>query len=89
METFESKGRYGYQENGNVLAEIDYELQNEDTMVITHTFVDPSLRGQGIAQKLIEHLIALAETNHWSIVPVCSYAASYFTKHPSPLVKAK
>ncbi len=87
METYEKNGQYGYHENGVVLAEIDYEFRSDDTIAITHTFVDPSLRGQGIASRLVEHVVALAEQNHWSIIPVCSYAVAYFEKHPSSLVK--
>ena len=44
-------------ENGNILAEIDFEKVNEKTYNISHTFVDDSLRGQGIGSELVEKAI--------------------------------
>ncbi|WP_315444804.1 GNAT family N-acetyltransferase [uncultured Selenomonas sp.] len=41
---------------------------------ITHTEVDPTYGGQGIARKLIEALIEAARRDGAKIVPVCSYA---------------
>ena len=46
-------------ENGNLLAQITFPYaNNEKTAVdVNHTFVDTSLRGQGIAGKLMKELI--------------------------------
>lgn len=41
---------------------------------ITHTEVDPTYGGQGIARRLIEVLIEAARRDGAKIVPVCSYA---------------
>ena len=38
-------------ENGKMVAEITYSVSDK-IIIIDHTFVDPSLRGQGIASKL-------------------------------------
>ncbi|MDE6298753.1 MAG: N-acetyltransferase [Muribaculaceae bacterium] len=49
---------------------------------IDHTFVDPSLRGQGIAGKLVK-LAAdkiLEEGN--KIAATCTYAVAWFKRHP-------
>ena len=43
--------------------------------VISHTEVDPAYRGQDIAHRLIEEIIAAARREGRKIVPVCSYAA--------------
>lgn len=43
--------------------------------VIPHTEVDPAYRGQDIARRLIEEIIAAARREGRKIVPVCSYAA--------------
>ena len=41
-----------YDENGKVIAEITYSpTDNPDIVVADHTFVDSSLRGQGVAGK--------------------------------------
>ena len=44
-------------ENGKVLAEIVFEKVDEKTYNISHTFVDDSLRGQGIGSELVEKAI--------------------------------
>ena len=41
-------------EEGTTIAEILFPKENDDTICITHTYVDDSLRGQGIAKKLVE-----------------------------------
>ena len=40
-----------YSETGDLLAEITFPYVNENTVDVNHTFVDTSLRGQGIAGK--------------------------------------
>ena len=49
--------------------------------MIDHTFVDPSLRGQGIAGKLMGKVIEMAREEGYKLVPVCSYAVAYFRRH--------
>ena len=54
-----------YDENGRVIAEITYATTNNPNVVVAdHTFVDPSLRGQGVAGKLLDALVEdMAEQN--------------------------
>ena len=39
---------YAQNEAGERLAEVDFPALDENTVSIDHTFVDPSLRGQGV-----------------------------------------
>jgi predicted GNAT family acetyltransferase len=50
--------------------------------VADHTLVPPELRGQGIAARLVEALIADARSEGFRIVPQCSYVAAAFRRHP-------
>ena len=51
------------------------EIEDEGgRWVVTHTEVDPSYGGQGIARRLIEEVIAAARRDGAKIVPLCSYA---------------
>lgn len=59
----------------NLIGEIDYHFDEQQRIVITHTFVDPAHRGQGLANQLLDKVIAIAEKEKRSIVPVCSFAA--------------
>ena len=68
-----------YDENGRVIAEITYfPTNNPNVVVADHTFVDPSLRGQGVAGKLLDALVEdMAEQNK-KIKPACSYVVKKF-----------
>lgn len=50
--------------------------------IANHTFVPPAMRGQGVAQKLVEALVADARKHDFRIVPQCSYVAALFRRHP-------
>lgn len=65
-----------YLENadGKVIAYVGYVVSGENVLIINGTFVDPSLRGQGIGQSLIEQVVKLAIDNDKKIFPLCPYA---------------
>lgn len=65
------------------LAEIDFPAMEEEpgTVEITHTYVDESLRGRGLAGKLMARLITYLERNQLKAWPSCSYAVDWFAKH--------
>jgi len=50
--------------------------------IADHTFVPPEMRGRGIAQQLVEALVADARAQGFRIVPECSYVAALFRRHP-------
>lgn len=61
-------------ENGNILAEIDFEKVDENTYNISHTFVDVSLRGQGIGSELVEKAINYLTWKWYRVRATCPYA---------------
>lgn len=67
---------------GDVLGKVTYPSCGEGVVEIDHTFVDGSLRGQGIAGKLLEHAVASIKEQGLKVRPVCSYAVTWFEKHP-------
>lgn len=62
-------------------AYIKYEVEG-DVMKLVSTYTPPQHRGRGIAKKLVEYAISLAQKNGWKIYPICSYAVYYFMKNP-------
>ncbi len=70
-----------YSETGELLAEITFPYVDETTVDINHTFVDSSLRGQGIAGKLMQELVEELKKRELKAVPTCSYAQMWFEKH--------
>lgn len=67
---------------GKRIAETTYSLDG-DVMTMPHTFVDPSLRGQGAAKHLVDAAVAFAREHHYTIVPVCPFVKATFEKDPS------
>lgn len=72
---------YATGEDGNVVAEITFPAKDGIT-TIDHTFVADSLRGQGIAGKLMEAAVAKIQADGNKIAATCSYAVSWLGKHP-------
>jgi uncharacterized protein len=50
--------------------------------IANHTFVPPEARGRGIAQALVEAMVADAREQGFTIEPQCSYVAALFRRHP-------
>ncbi len=62
--------------------ELTYSRTNADTIVADHTQVNKTLRGRGIANRLVERLVADARAGGYRIVPVCPYIKALFGRHP-------
>lgn len=72
-------------DSGAKLAEATFppaEGLGEGVVDINHTFVDPSLRGQGIAGELMSRAVASIRATGRRAHPTCSYAVKWFEKHP-------
>jgi hypothetical protein len=63
------------------LSKLDY-IQDGKNFVITHVGVDPGLRGQGVAGKIVQVGLEYAKENSLRVIPMCSYAAAYIRRHP-------
>lgn len=67
------------EDNGNIIAEITYSpTGDENVVVVNHTYVSPVLRGQGVAEKLLDHLAAEMDKEGKKIRAQCSYVVSKF-----------
>ncbi|AVL00457.1 GNAT family N-acetyltransferase [Pediococcus inopinatus] len=59
-----------------------FPIREGQTLVIEQVFVDPTLRGHGLAQQLMVEMLTYAQTQHKTIYPLCPYAQSYLKHHP-------
>ena len=57
-------------------------LLRDGEMIINHTGVNPDLRGQGLAEKLVLKAVDYARENQLKIRPFCSYVSVYIGRHP-------
>ncbi len=72
---------YMLDEAGKVIAEITFPQTAEGEYTIDHPFVDESLRGQGIASKLVQAAVDEIEKKGGKVRATCSYAVSWLAKH--------
>ena len=76
------KGRiYACDENGRTIAEITFPIA-DGIAVFDHTFVDSSLRGQGVAGKLVSAAANAVRACGLKVRPTCSYALKWFEDRP-------
>ncbi len=67
---------------GRTIAEIDFPEESTGVVNITHTFVDNSLRGQGIAGRITQAAADQLRSEGRKAVLSCSYAVKWFDEHP-------
>jgi len=51
-------------------------------LIVSHVESPPALRGKGTAARLMEGIVTIAREKNLKIVPLCSYAALWFRRHP-------
>jgi len=68
---------------------LNYRLRDND-IVLVHTEVPAALQDQGIGQALARAALNYAQASGLSVVPQCSFVASYLRRHPeyASLVRA-
>ncbi|MDF2677506.1 MAG: family acetyltransferase [Bacillota bacterium] len=77
----ESERIYIENEIGKTIAEITFPHISDDVVNIDHTFVDQSLRGQGVAGKLMLAVTEHLRNNNQKAKATCSYAVDWFDEH--------
>lgn len=78
----ESNRIYIKDEQDRLLAEVTFPSISPWLVDVNHTFVDDSLRGQGIAGKLMEAVVSHLRETGQSCICTCSYAKKWFASHP-------
>ncbi|MEQ8623846.1 MAG: GNAT family N-acetyltransferase [Vicingaceae bacterium] len=76
----ETKGYFQYLEGEEIAAYLSYSRAGEDLIIIDHTDVKPSYKGQGLGKKLVYEAVDYARKNKIKIMPICPYATSVFQK---------
>ncbi len=67
------------------LCRLDYTVSDTEAsgrlMTITHTLVPAALEGRGMASALVKAALDFARSEHWHVVPACSYAEAWIRRH--------
>ena len=81
MEFRKETGRIYADRDGQLIAEITFP-EEDGVAVIDHTFVDGSLRGQGVAGQLVRAAADQIRDQGKKARAVCTYARAWFDRHP-------
>jgi predicted GNAT family acetyltransferase len=79
----DSKGAFYVQQGGKRIAEMTYSRTNATLIVIDHTDVDESLKGQGVGRQLLDALVAWVRATNTKVIALCPFARAQFDKDPS------
>lgn len=79
---YESNKIYLNDDNHHMVAVVTFPKISEHLVNIDHTYVDASLRGQGVAGKLMEATAKQLREAGLRAKPTCSYAVKWFEEHP-------
>lgn len=63
-------------------AELTFTRRGEGQVSADHTGAPEALRGTGAAAALVDAMVADARKQGFWIVPLCSYVAARYAKHP-------
>ena len=61
--------------------ELAYSRPAEGTIDFTHTFVDETLRGQGVAEELARAGLVFARENHLKVKTTCKFMAGFVQRN--------
>jgi predicted GNAT family acetyltransferase len=75
-----NRGSFFYGDASQPLAEMVYVMAGPKKMIIEHTEVDESLRGEGVGAKLLEALVDFVRKEEIKVVPLCPFASATFRK---------
>ena len=82
QETIGNTGRFYIEEGNNILAEMEYQFINKDTLLIVHTQVDDSLGGKGVGRHLVAAAVEYARKNSLMIKATCPFAKKVLDRTP-------
>ncbi len=72
---------YKEDDTGKLIAEITFPETEPGVFCIDHTFVDESLRGQGVAQLLMTQAVEEIKSKGGIIEATCSFAKHWLEKN--------
>ncbi|HEX2658563.1 MAG TPA: GNAT family N-acetyltransferase [Polyangia bacterium] len=82
-EESDGRGAFFIDVDGKRVALEAYRRVDADNIVITHTEVDDSLRGKGIARRLLDAAVTWARVTGTRVAATCPYVKGQFDKDAS------
>lgn len=77
-----AQNRYVFSKDGVDVGLTDYQLVDRD-IHITHTEIDPSMRGAGLASEMVQGVLdAIRTDTDYRVVADCPYVVTWLSRHP-------
>ena len=81
-EDTDTKGRYVYRPEGGDEAELTFSKVSDTRIIVDHTGVPDSMRGEGIGQALSLRAVEDARANGVKIIPLRPFFKAQAQRHP-------
>ena len=79
----DGRGAFYVERGGARIAEMTYSRTTPTLVIIDHTEVSPTLKGQGAGRQLLDALVAWARQTSTKVAATCPFALAQFQKDPS------
>ncbi|MES2095053.1 MAG: GNAT family N-acetyltransferase [Actinomycetota bacterium] len=77
-----AQNRYVFVKDGAEVGLTDYRLVDRD-IHITHTEIDPSKRGTGLASEMVQGVLDdIRSDTDYRVVAECPYVVTWLSRHP-------
>ena len=74
-------GKYFIEWDSKMIAEMTYSVAGKTMIIIDHTYVNDDFRGEGLGKIMVNQAVEDARKSGIKIVPLCSFAKSFFEKN--------
>lgn len=79
--TYEAHQIYVKNEKGETTVLATFPFIKEGVVNVNHTYVDPSMRGQGVASLLMHEVYKHTKQLGYKVVATCPYAVVWFKRN--------
>lgn len=69
------------EDDEDIIAEITFYPRGDDTIVVDHTYVSRSLKGQGVGGRLVDKVVEYALKENKKVLPSCSFARKVMSEN--------
>ncbi len=77
----DDRGRYELLDGEELVGIADFRVQG-DVVVMPHTVITPTRRGQGLGDVLVQHALDDVRSSGQRVVPACWFVAEFIDAHP-------
>lgn len=79
----DSSGMFFMEDENGIVSELTYYFRDNDIMVVNHTETRQDLQGNGLASRVLDHVVNYVRENNIKIDPVCPFVAAKFDETES------